>query len=256
MIYFTGDTHSDFRRFSTRVFPEQKTMTKKDLVIILGDFGGIWSKDLQDRTENYWLDWMEDKNFTTLFLDGNHENYDRLAEYPIRDWNGGKVQEIRPSVLHLMRGEIYRLEGKSFFVFGGARSHDIQDGIFEEDDPMLRHLRHMRAMGYREYQDKQYRINHVSWWEQEMPTEEEMQNGLRSLDAAGWKVDYILTHCMPTSLHMNISPGKFEADPLTDYLEIIRTRCDYQYWFCGHYHWDHNISKKEKILYYNMVKAV
>ena len=41
-IYITGDTHGDFRRFSADNFPEGKTLTKKDYVIICGDFGGIW----------------------------------------------------------------------------------------------------------------------------------------------------------------------------------------------------------------------
>lgn len=255
MIYLTGDTHSDFGRFNTRIFPEQKTMTKKDYVIILGDFGGIWETDPQDRTEKYWLDWLEKKNFTTLFVDGNHENYDHLPEYPVREWNGGKVHVIRPSVLHLMRGEVFHIDGKSFFVFGGAKSHDIQDGIFEVDDPKLKHIQRMRARGIQEYLDKNFRINHVNWWEQEMPTEEEMQTGLRNLDAAGWNVDFILTHCFPTSLHLNVREGN-EPDFLTDYLEKIRTRCDYRYWFCGHYHRELNLTEKEKMLYYTFVRIV
>ena len=45
MIYITGDTHGDFRRFSTDIFPEQKEMTKDDFVIICGDFGGIWCQE-------------------------------------------------------------------------------------------------------------------------------------------------------------------------------------------------------------------
>ena len=136
MIYLTGDTHGDFRRFSTRVFPEQKQMTKDDYVIILGDFAGIWSTDPEDSMEKYWLNWLEkEKPYTTLFIDGNHENYDRLCQYPVREWNGGKVHEIQPSVLHLMRGQIFRLCGKTFFTFGGARSHDVQDGVFEWDYP-------------------------------------------------------------------------------------------------------------------------
>ena len=59
MIYITGDTHGDFRRFSTDIFPEQKEMTKDDFVIICGDFGGIWCQEDNKkamRNENYWLD--------------------------------------------------------------------------------------------------------------------------------------------------------------------------------------------------------
>ena len=42
MIYVTGDTHGDFERFREDIFPEQKTKTKDDYVIICGDFGGVW----------------------------------------------------------------------------------------------------------------------------------------------------------------------------------------------------------------------
>lgn len=41
MIYVTGDCHSDFKKFSTKNFPDQKDMTKDDCVIICGDLGGI-----------------------------------------------------------------------------------------------------------------------------------------------------------------------------------------------------------------------
>ena len=40
MIFITGDTHGDWiNRLRTKVFPEQKEMTKDDYVIICGDFG-------------------------------------------------------------------------------------------------------------------------------------------------------------------------------------------------------------------------
>ena len=38
------------------------------------------------------LDWYNDKPWTTLFCDGNHENFDLLSKYPVEEWNGGKVQ--------------------------------------------------------------------------------------------------------------------------------------------------------------------
>ena len=70
MIYITGDCHQDFRRFSTRIFPEQKEMTKEDYVIICGDFGGVWNKGKESREEKHLMDWLEGKSFTTLFVDG------------------------------------------------------------------------------------------------------------------------------------------------------------------------------------------
>lgn len=100
-------------------------MTKEDYVIICGDFGGVWNKEVENKEEKHLLDWLEEKPFTTLFVDGNHENFDRLYSYPVELWHGGKVHKIRPSVIHLMRGQIYEIDGKSFFTFGGASSHDI-----------------------------------------------------------------------------------------------------------------------------------
>ena len=134
MIYITGDTHSDFTRFTEDQFPIQSEMTKKDYVIICGDFGGVWTFEEESHREKEALNWLNNKSFTTLFVDGNHENFTRLYSYPVEEWHGGKVHKIRDSVLHLMRGEIFDIDGKKFFTFGGAKSHDIQDGILNLDD--------------------------------------------------------------------------------------------------------------------------
>ncbi|MBR2045937.1 MAG: metallophosphoesterase [Agathobacter sp.] len=100
MIYITGDCHADFRKLNTENFLEQKEMTKEDYVIICGDFGAVWMRDLEGEQEKWWMDWLENKPFTTLFVDGNHENFDRLYNYPVEEWMGGKVHKIRPSVIH------------------------------------------------------------------------------------------------------------------------------------------------------------
>lgn len=99
-IFITGDTHGDFSRLQPAAFHEQRNLTKDDCLIICGDFGGVWNGS---DTEQRWLDWLEDRPFTTLFVSGNHENFDLLRSYPISQWHGGLVQAIRPSVLHLMR---------------------------------------------------------------------------------------------------------------------------------------------------------
>lgn len=124
-IFITGDIHGDPSRFSINSFSEQKELDKNDYVIITGDFGLIWSQDPNNKNEKYWLDWLDNKPFTTLYIDGNHENFDRLNNFPISEWNGGKVHKIRESVIHLMRGEVYNLANHKFFTFGGAPSHDI-----------------------------------------------------------------------------------------------------------------------------------
>ena len=111
MIWVTGDTHGDWiHRVNMDSFPEQREMSKDDYVIILGDFG-IWRDSPQQR---WYLNWLEEKHFTTLFIDGNHENYDILDSYPVEEWHGGKVHFIKPSIIHLMRGQVFDIDGLKF----------------------------------------------------------------------------------------------------------------------------------------------
>ena len=135
MIFITGDTHGDVTRFSMDNFPEQKTFDNqnKNFVIICGDFGLVWDYKEENKSEKYWINWLENKNFTTLFVDGNHEAFNRLYDYHVKEWNGGLVHEIRPHVLHLMRGQIFNIDGCTIFTFGGARSHDI-DNLLDTND--------------------------------------------------------------------------------------------------------------------------
>lgn len=51
MIYVTGNCHSDFKKFSTKNFSDQKDMTKDDYVIIWGDFWGIWDYNDESKEE-------------------------------------------------------------------------------------------------------------------------------------------------------------------------------------------------------------
>ena len=116
-IFATGDTHGNLERFRPEYFPEGQELTKKDVVLQLGDFGGVWFGDERDDEA---LDWLEGLPFTLAFVSGNHENYDALVKYPIENWHGGRVQPIRPHVLHLMRGQVFELAGRTFFTMGGA----------------------------------------------------------------------------------------------------------------------------------------
>ena len=245
IIFITGDTHGDFTRFNTDIFPEQKQLSKDDYVIICGDFG-LWQDTPRERRG---LDWLNNRSFTTLFVDGNHSNFDRLYQTPVSDWNGGKVHFIRNSIIHLMRGQVFNIEDKRIFAMGGASSHDISDGILEPDDPEFKYKR--RAL------DKQlalYRINHVSWWKDELPSDEEYATARRNLDICGWKVNYIITHCCPNSIADIIGGGLYQPDQLTTFFEEIRERCEFDYWFFGHYHDNRVVMQKYVMLYEQIVE--
>lgn len=247
MLYITGDTHGDFSRFSTDNFPFQKRLSPRDYVVICGDFGGVWDGSPQDK---YWLDWLEKKRFTVLFVSGNHENYDLLKSYPIRKWKGGKVQFIWSSVIHLMRGQVYEIAEKRIYTMGGASSHDISGGILEADDPDFR-IKKARL----EARQAHYRVNHHSWWKEELPSDEEYQESEKNLDASGRKVDIIISHCCPSSVTDLLSDGTHQHDQLTDYFDLLKSNCDFDLWFFGHYHKDMVIDDKYILLYKSMLQV-
>lgn len=171
-IYVTGDVHGRAEygssRFAFKSWPLGRTLTRDDVVIVAGDFGFVWDGS---NAEKYWLDWFESKPWTTCFVDGNHENHRMLAELPVREWNGGLVHEARPHVLHLMRGEVFDIDGLTVLAMGGAASND-----------------------------RQYRREGRSWWPEEMPSEEEMGQCRAALARVGWRVDYVVSHEAPAVL--------------------------------------------------------
>lgn len=212
MIYVTGDTHADLdiHKLSNENFPGEKELTKDDYVIICGDFGLVWDGS---RRERYWLNWLADKNFTTLWIDGNHENFDRLYQIPLTQKFGGNVREIAKNIYHLDRGQVLAIDGKRFFVMGGAASHD-----------------------------KEYRKEHISWWREEIPSNDEMERAITALDGVNWEVDYVLTHCAPKSVQRMLASW-YENDSITSFLERVRVDLTFKRWFFGHYHIDRQINE-------------
>lgn len=219
MIYLTGDTHGtlDIEKLFPEFFPF-KCLSKKDYVIILGDFGFIWNR-VPNSHERYWLNWFDGLPWTTLFIDGNHENHPRLSSFPEETWNGGRIHRISNSVLHLMRGQVFTIDEKTFFSMGGANSIDVM-----------------------------YRRRGVSWWPEELPSEQEYSTAIWNLSAHNWQVDYVLTHDLPTKQLKEVDPY-YEPYVLTDWLNGIQKRLDYRHWFCGHHHIDRNLSDNVHVLY-------
>lgn len=215
-ILVTGDIHGEhtIRKFSSRQMQRvlgclDRGLTKDDYLIIAGDFGLIWDAQ-ESASERYWLDWLNEKPWTTLFVDGNHENHERLNNWPVDYWNGGKVHMITDSVIHLMRGQVFNLQGRKFFTMGGAASHDII-----------------------------YRVPRLSWWSEEIPSQEERDEAVCNLKKHDWKVDYVITHDAPTHIAEKLiyTPDR-EPDEFTDWLENIAENLEFNQWFFGHHHQD------------------
>ena len=276
MIYITGDTHGSDgvkTRLNSHNFPEQKEMAKNDYVIILGDWGVHWKNNypngkicLEDKSavpgqagevaeERNTLDWLEGKNFTTLFIDGNHECFPRLNSYPIINFCNGAAHQIRPSIYHLMRGETFYINGKWFFAFGGASSHDIQDGIIDPTNYKDRSSLN-QAINRWNKERKMFRVKNLSWWEEEMPTKEEMENGIKNLEVLNNKVDYIISHTAPASIIAILGSGLYKVDDCEKYLEDIKVNAEYKNWFFGHMHDNRRINDKDYLLYEQIVRIV
>jgi DNA repair exonuclease SbcCD nuclease subunit len=227
MIFVTGDTHGeiDIKKLNSRKFPEQKNLTKSDFVIIAGEFGLVWDDSKECK---YWLKWLSEKNFTTFFIDGNHENFNLLNSYAAENWNGGKVHKINESIIHLMRGQVFSIDNLKFFTFGGAKSSD-----------------------------KKYRTENVSWWKEEMPSKEEYGEGIANLNTNGWVVDYIFSHTCPVEIQ-KILIEKFnknlEITELNEYLSEIDSKTDYKRWYFGHNHLDENLTSKHTIFYNKIIR--
>lgn len=220
-VFLTGDTHGgiDIRKlyeFNT----EHPELTKKDLVIILGDFGVIW--DELDESTYSLIDQYEQFRFSVAFVLGNHEGYDLLKTFPKEEWNGGTVRRISDSIVQLENGEIYSINEKDFFVMGGAESID-----------------------------KAHRRIGVSWWKQEIPNQECRYNAIQnlltySLSHKGNLPNYILTHTPPAKIIEEMHPHNYlKIDEYAKWLDYFLTVDSYYSsvgeWYCGHMHEDMEI---------------
>lgn len=224
MIYVTGDIHAhiDISKLSSKSFALQKGMTKDDYLIICGDFGLVWD---ESKREMWWRDWLSKKSFTTVWADGNHENFDLLDEIPEKEKFGGAVQEIAPSVFHAKRGQVLTIDGKKIFFMGGASSHD-----------------------------KWHRTEHLSWWEQELPSMAELEVAMKVLDGVNWTVDYVVSHCAPSHIQERIATW-YEKDRLTNFFDVISSKLRFDKWFFGHYHIDRAFDDKYYALYNSIIKV-
>jgi predicted phosphodiesterase len=117
MIWFLSDQHGGERIGELTKYLEEAN--DDDLLIILGDLG----LKFRDTEENRAFDELVLSSKKKIaFIDGNHENFDYLESFPMGERYGAPVRNLTENVGWLQRGYIYKISGKSFFVFGGCRS--------------------------------------------------------------------------------------------------------------------------------------
>ncbi|MDR1463793.1 MAG: metallophosphoesterase [Oscillospiraceae bacterium] len=224
MIYVTGDTHGDFTRFQQ---PELKKLKKGDTLLICGDFGFLWDGS---KAEQRILKKLGKMKYQICFIDGAHENFELLLRYPLEEWNGGQARVISGRLRHLARGQIFTIEGKTVFTMGG--------GVSPDDD--------LRA----------YDPNRMRW---EIPSREELAEATRTLEQAGGKVDYIVTHEPPLKIKgfLQLKSGihTTEATGLNTYFEELGKVVRFSRWFFGSMHTDKYIASTHISLFRKIVRA-
>jgi len=219
MKCITGDLHggTDIWKVGSTAWPFGQRLTKSDYLFVAGD-SGLWFSDTPN--ERGIRTWLNEQPWTTLIVDGNHENFDLMETYPDETMFGGKVKVMDSSTFWLRRGEVYEIDYSKIFVFGGA------DSI-----------------------DKDQRMPGRSWWPQEIPTRAEFENAERNLTLHNWEVDFVISHTCPhAEVESFVKPGygvswkRFE-DPTTYMLQELKDKLKFRKWYFGHFHKDKEIGR-------------
>ncbi len=223
MLYFTGDIHGDAERVSKNALSMLKS---GDTLIICGDFGFIWDNT---KKEQKLLRQLARRKYTFCFVDGTHENFDLLNAYPVVTWNGGQAHKIAENIYHLMRGQLFTIEGKTVFTMGGGEDPEME---LDENDDISLH--------------------------REIPTSQELLSGIAAMEKSGYKCDYIVTHEPPAKTRdfLLLSDNKsLRVTSLGAYFDELSQQVKYSKWFFGSMHIDRFISGNQIALFRNIVAA-
>ena len=235
-VFVTGDIHGwlDIGKLTPERWPQGMKLRRSDFLVICGDFGLVWNSPIT-LEEKFFIDWLDSRPWTTLFVDGNHENYDLLDTFPVRKWHGGKVSVLpgTKNVIHLLRGQVYEMGSYGrWFCMGGAPSHDIAN-----------------------------RVAGKSWWPRELPSMSEYEEGWANLECVGFQVDYVFTHEVPRRLRRfamarHYDPSREIDDELTAYLQRVDDALGkdrLKMWYAGHYHDDIMLRDKQHCVLYGQI---
>ncbi len=208
MIYLTSDPHGGVAIQGLKQYAEQAA--DSDLLIILGDL----ELNFRDTEENRaFTKWFLSLDKPIAFLDGNHENHPYLNSFPEEQWCGGRVHRLTDTIVHLKRGEIYTINGKTFFTMGSCKSSAKWE----------------------------------TWglvYEGEVPSETEIDYAMRNLAKHGNRVDYVLSHKYKDYPEEEVYPLTLEA--LTKHID---QKVDFTHWYCGHWHRELSFDDRHTYIY-------
>ena len=217
LIYVTGDTHGELSCFES---PAVRKLKKKDTLIVCGDFGFLWDDSDEERKN---LKYLSKRRYNIMFVDGTHENFDMIDTYPVVDYMGGKARKIANNIYYMIRGQIYEIDGKTVFGFGGGESPE-----------------------------KEIRIQAGKWWKREMPSLSEMRDAFENIKRYGLKVDYVITH-EPSANVKNMIDHKNEINSVAAFFDELAKNIEFKKWFFGSLHIDRKITSKHYAIFNSVV---
>ena len=204
MIYVTGDMHGDPSRF------KGLPLRRRDTLLVAGDFGFLWKDDKAEQRE---LERIGRLPFTTIFVDGTHENFPALERYPLTFYGGAECRRLGKNLYWARRGQVAVIEDRSIFLMGGGDS-PVEDG---------------REPG-------------VNWWPEESPTPKEREDARFLLSCVGNRVDYVVTHEPPQRLHTFLDMDSVETTPLRGFFNELADTVAFRHWYFGSVHMDKRIT--------------
>ncbi len=222
MVVVTGDMHGDITRFNDKNI---KKLKKGDTLMVCGDFGFLWTGD---KKEKKILKQLGKKKYNIMFVEGCHENFSLLLEYPKEEYCGGEVRRISGNLMQMVRGNIFTIEGNTFFAFGGGQ--EIEENIRRESN---------------------------TFWKEALPTVEEINFGVENLNKSKQTVDYLITHEPPGRvkdfLGLSVVTNDNEINELNTVFNIVSEKCTFKRWFFGKCHKNKVVSQKYNALFTDVV---
>jgi len=196
-----GDTHCEWE--PTNVTVAQALSFHPDIthIIQVGDFGYGWpqvkplkfSKAFFDNEDYKLLD-----NIEKLWIDGNHENFDKL------DQDNGAWQ---PGWKYVSRGSVLSVNEVNIMFMGGASSID-----------------------------KMYRVPHQSWWPQETIKYSDINKALQYDGKIHAIISHEHPSSFPYSDERYGDSQFHEGKSDQGLLNVLLEKYKPDYWFFGHHH--------------------
>lgn len=208
-VVVMGDVHGNEQWMRTRIPLAGDALGYQParIIVQLGDFGN-WRDSYLDAVSEVAVG----EEVIVAFLDGNHENHNKL--HALND-TGGPVVRVRENLYWIQRGTRWTWQDRTWMALGGAISPD----------------KATRSVG-------------MSWFAEEEIT---LLQAFHSID--GGTVDVLLTHDyppqVPHGLPQDQLPEWWDRADLArgEYhrrlLERIAGYVEPEWWFHGHAHYEH-----------------